>query len=91
MGLTRQAVQRIVNELEKGGLVSLNRNPDHQRASLVNLTEQGEAVYFKVMDKQIQWSNWLAKELDSDALHSAAHVLATLCERMGQSNQDKEQ
>jgi DNA-binding MarR family transcriptional regulator len=90
MGITRQAVQRIVNELEKEGLVALGVNPDHQRASLVNLTDQGHSVYSKVMDEQIQWSNWLAEAFDEVALNDAAQVLAILCERFDQSNQESE-
>lgn len=45
MGLTRQAVQRIVDLLAERGLVTLTRNPHHQRAKLVVLTASGvEAV-----------------------------------------------
>lgn len=45
MGLSRQAVQRIVDLLAEGGLVELRPNPHHQRAKLVVLTPSGaEAV-----------------------------------------------
>jgi DNA-binding MarR family transcriptional regulator len=45
MGLTRQAVQRVANELEGEGFIRFAPNPDHQRAKLVLLTRKGEAVY----------------------------------------------
>src|SRR6266542_6797188 len=35
MGLTRQAVQRTVNELSAEGFVGFDANPHHQRAKLV--------------------------------------------------------
>ena len=35
MGLTRQAVQRVVNELETEGFLMFAPNPHHQRAKLV--------------------------------------------------------
>ena len=35
MGLNRQGVQRIVNGLEKEGLVKFQFNPNHRRAQLV--------------------------------------------------------
>lgn len=41
MGLSRQAVQRVVDLLQTRGLVTLQPNPHHQRAKLVVLTEAG--------------------------------------------------
>src|SRR5215831_10107119 len=39
MGANRQNVQRIVNDLQKEGLVAFQSNPHHRRAQLVVLTE----------------------------------------------------
>ncbi|WP_353440684.1 MarR family winged helix-turn-helix transcriptional regulator [Sphingomonas faeni] len=41
MGLTRQAVQRIVDLLAEQGLVEFQPNPHHRRAKLVALTPAG--------------------------------------------------
>ncbi|MGA9320678.1 MAG: helix-turn-helix domain-containing protein, partial [Xanthobacteraceae bacterium] len=41
MGLTRQAVQRLANEMQGDGLVRFAPNPHHQRAKLVLLTPAG--------------------------------------------------
>jgi DNA-binding MarR family transcriptional regulator len=41
MGLTRQAVQRVVDLLVARGLVAFQSNPHHQRAKLVVLTDAG--------------------------------------------------
>lgn len=41
MGLTRQAVQRIVDLLAQQGLVQFLPNPQHRRAKLVGLTVAG--------------------------------------------------
>ncbi|APP00439.1 MarR family transcriptional regulator [Xanthomonas perforans] len=41
MGLTRQAVQRIVDVLAEQGLVEFQPNPHHLRAKLVVLTRAG--------------------------------------------------
>jgi DNA-binding MarR family transcriptional regulator len=49
MGLTRQAVQRIANELDGDGFIRFVPNPDHQRAKLVLLTRKGEAAYAEAM------------------------------------------
>lgn len=45
MGLTRQGVQRLVNEMVADGLVVLADNPHHARAKLVRLTPDGAAAY----------------------------------------------
>jgi DNA-binding MarR family transcriptional regulator len=44
MGLTRQAVQRVVDLLTEQGLVDHRPNPHHQRAKLVVLTPTGRAA-----------------------------------------------
>ena len=45
MGLNRQGVQRIVNEMREDDLVELRPNPHHRRAHLVALTKRGENAY----------------------------------------------
>jgi DNA-binding MarR family transcriptional regulator len=44
MGLTQQAVQRVVDLLIERGLVSRQPNPHHQRAKLIVLTSAGRAA-----------------------------------------------
>lgn len=44
LGLARQSVQRVVNDLAEAGLVTLEDNPDHRRSPLVSLTDAGRAV-----------------------------------------------
>src|SRR5262245_62418381 len=45
LGANRQNVQRIVNDLERDGLVAFETNPHHRRAQLVVLTGKGRQVY----------------------------------------------
>ena len=87
MGITRQGVQRTVNELEDAGLVELIENPDHQRARLVQLTRRGEKTYREIMAEQIAWSNELADGISERTLRSAVAVMTTLCERLKTRNQ----
>jgi DNA-binding MarR family transcriptional regulator len=51
MGLTRQAVQRVANELEGEGFIRFAPNPNHQRARLVLLTRKGLAAYAAAMGR----------------------------------------
>jgi DNA-binding MarR family transcriptional regulator len=41
LGLARQSVQRVVDDLVRAGQVELRPNPDHARAPLVALTDDG--------------------------------------------------
>lgn len=82
MGLTRQAVQRIVNELEKDGLVSFKANPAHRRAQLVMMTRKGQAVYAAADRRQTPWANALAKGLERTELTTAVNILSVLRGRL---------
>src|SRR5579864_4442819 len=44
MGLTRQAVQRLINELTADGLIEGRANPNHRRARLFALTDAGASA-----------------------------------------------
>src|ERR1700749_3084442 len=74
MGLHRQGVQRIVNELEAEGIVAPADNPHHRRAQLVRLTKKGEALFHEADRRQKPWVRGLGKGLDPKAV-GAAHRL----------------
>ncbi len=78
MGLTRQAVQRVANDLQSIGLVKFAVNPSHQRAQLVVLTERGRAAYAEARARQIPWSDALAEGLDPVAIAAAVEVVRGL-------------
>jgi DNA-binding MarR family transcriptional regulator len=85
MGLTRQAVQRLVNEMERDGVVRLGSNPHHQRAKLVILTSRGKAAYDAAMKRQKPWAKGLANGLSGKEIEIAAKVLRALRERLDDS------
>lgn len=78
MGLSRQGVQRIANELEKEGLVSFEPNPNHRRANLVVLTEQGHAIYADADRRQTEWVNELSQAFDLSELECALKVMSAM-------------
>jgi DNA-binding MarR family transcriptional regulator len=61
MGANRQNVQRIVNDLQKEGLVAFEANPHHRRAQLVVLTEKGKQTFQAAMRLQAPWINSLSE------------------------------
>lgn len=83
MGLTRQAVQRLANEMERDGLVRFGSNPHHQRAKLVLLTPRGRAAYDAAMKRQGPWARGLASGLSLKQIKAATETLRAIRERLG--------
>jgi DNA-binding MarR family transcriptional regulator len=82
MGLTRQAVQRVVNEMEHDGLVRFGPNPHHQRAKLVLLTPRGQAAYDAAMKRQGPWASSLADGLSTKQIETVTAMLRTIRKRL---------
>ena len=82
MGLRRQGVQRIVNELCKMGLVVFEDNPYHKKAKQIVPTEEGLKRFNSVMQKQIPWANEHGGSLGSDELETALRVIRTISARL---------
>jgi DNA-binding MarR family transcriptional regulator len=82
MGLTRQSVQRIVDALERDGLVAFHPNPHHKRAKLVTLTASGNALYRSAMRLQKPWTRKLAAGIETSSLEAALSVLRKLRTRL---------
>lgn len=86
MGLTRQSVQRSINILKKDGLVEAVINPDHRTSPLFEMTTKGQAVYQKVTQLQINWSNELAEDFQTEELKTAVSVLHTFINALEDSD-----
>ena len=78
IGLTRQGVQRTVNELCAAGLLRTAPNPHHKRAFLICLTDLGHQAFMSITARQVPWANALAAELDVTRIDEARCLMATL-------------
>jgi DNA-binding MarR family transcriptional regulator len=85
MGLTRQSVQRIADELAKAGIVEFQPNPHHKRAKLVTLTQKGHSLFEAAMRLQKPWATALAAGIDGATLQTTTAVLAQLRARLEQT------
>ena len=88
MGLTRQGVQRIVNELEQDGFLAFADNPHHRRAKLVTLTAKGRTVYDAADRLQKPWVNTLAKGVSAGDIAAARRLLDALRDRLEKIESD---
>lgn len=82
MGLTRQAVQRVVNELEADGIVELVDNPEHRRARLVRLTPEGRNRLDEATRRQAGWVNRLSRGVHPDTAQRALELVSLLRQRL---------
>lgn len=82
MGLARQSVQRVVNEMVAEGMLVLRDNPHHQRAKLVGLTKKGEAAFEAALELQEPWVRALSAGISKKRLVDAREVLASIGKRL---------
>ncbi|WP_109357410.1 MarR family winged helix-turn-helix transcriptional regulator [Sphingorhabdus sp. EL138] len=80
MGLARQGVQRIINELNKIGLVKSMPNIDHKRAPLFSLSDKGEKTMAKINEAQAAWVNNLSDSLSAKQLDQSLDLLQSIRE-----------
>lgn len=84
LGLARQSVQRVVDELVAEGIVERRDNPDHQRAPLHALTAQGRETLDRIVSasdadrtRRLTKAGVTTAELDA-ARHTLRKLLAAL-------------
>ncbi|MCP3448275.1 MarR family winged helix-turn-helix transcriptional regulator [Bradyrhizobium sp. CCGUVB14] len=88
LGVNRQNVQRIVNDLARDGLVEFETNPHHRRAQLVVLTDKGRQVYDAAGRLQVPWVNGLADGLSVKEIETTHRVISVLRDRLGGAGED---
>jgi glyoxylase-like metal-dependent hydrolase (beta-lactamase superfamily II) len=81
-GLTRQAVQRVVNELAAQAYLLFAANPQHRRAKLVVLSEHGAQAFQAAAERQVPWVNQLASCVSLDSVGTALAVARELVQRL---------
>ncbi len=81
MGLARQGVQRIINDLEELGLITSAANIDHKRAPIFSLSDEGEKVIAKINEAQTSWVNALSSDLAVKQLTDLQTALQTIREQ----------
>ena len=83
MGQTRQAVQRLANEMKDDGFLHYDNNPRHKRAKVLILESKGKE-YFKLLEeRQIRWVNSLSKGLTKQKLEMTTKTLRQLIDNIG--------
>lgn len=86
MGLTRQSVQRVVNEMVTDGLLVFEENPNHKRSKLVVMTKKGEKIFEAALEIQKPWVKALSEGISGKRLSDATKVMRELRARLEQQS-----
>src|SRR3546814_18402610 len=82
MGLTRQAVQRVADDLHRAGLIEFFPNPDHARAKLMDMTDKGQDAYAEALRRQRPWVAALAEGLAAADMAAADRALSLIADQL---------
>ena len=83
MGQSRQATQRLVDVMSKGGLLELIDNPNHKRAKYIELTKEGRRIYDELYEKQRPWALEGARKLTETELEMTLSALRKMTKHFG--------
>ncbi|MFD5110638.1 MarR family winged helix-turn-helix transcriptional regulator [Streptomyces cinereoruber] len=86
LGISRQAVQRVVNELVNDALVSSEPNPDHRTSPLLATTDAGRQVLQHIMDREAEAHRSLDEVITPEEVTMAREVLQRLNRHLRQNS-----
>jgi DNA-binding MarR family transcriptional regulator len=76
--LSRQFVQRMINDAAARGLVESVPNPAHKRSSLIRLTDEGRAAITAVIDRERAVLRQVGGDLTDTEVAACIRVLSHL-------------
>ncbi|MBC7300343.1 MAG: winged helix-turn-helix transcriptional regulator [Nocardia sp.] len=82
--LSRQFVQRMVNDAVAGGLVETRHNPRHQRSPLVAMTARGRALMATVTARELAVLRGVGGDITDADVDTCLRVLRHLGEPFAQ-------
>lgn len=80
LGVSRQAVQRLVDLLRDEGLVRAHRNPSHARSPLFSLTSAGKRTLGALTRTNEPWNERVSSVFEDADVERAELVLERIIE-----------
>jgi DNA-binding MarR family transcriptional regulator len=80
MGMSRQAVQKVANGMEKAGLIAYADNPDHKTSPLIALTDRGLEVQQRLWVRAAASHDERFAGLSSEQLEATRETLRSITE-----------
>ncbi|SDI32139.1 MarR family winged helix-turn-helix transcriptional regulator [Nonomuraea jiangxiensis] len=86
--LSRQFVQRMINDAAAHGLVESVPNPAHKRSSLIRLTAEGRAAITAVLDRERAVLRQIGGDLTDADITACLRVLSRLLRHLDDIDMD---
>lgn len=80
MGVSRQFVQTLCNEMAASGLLAFSENPRHKRSKLISLTRHGREVLNKAQRIEGEIIERGAPQVEGKVVREATSLAVTLSE-----------
>lgn len=88
MTLTRQFVQRMVNDAVAEGWAEVTPNPAHQRSSLIRITPEGEAMIDTILAREHALNRQVGGDLTDADLRACTRVLKEMLKTFDHAEPD---
>jgi DNA-binding MarR family transcriptional regulator len=75
LGVARQGIQRLADTLQREGFIAYADNPQHQRAKLVRLSEEGALRLSAIEGAQATWADRLGAAFSKAELDDARETM----------------
>ena len=85
--VSRQFIQKLVDDMITSGWLEALPNPSHKRSALIGLTPKGRAAVNQIHQIEEPHIDVLSQGLTADELLSAANVLRTIAARLNSDQQ----
>ena len=87
LGVSRQAVQRIANDMSREKITAFCTNPKHKRAQLVVLTDRGQKLFEQALMLQRPWAARLATNLSKEQIQTSCEAMDALIDSLASGEQ----
>lgn len=84
IGVSRQSVQRIANDLERDGLITFTQKKSDARTRTLHLTAKGRDILGHLYNNDKRWSEGFIKNIDPTFLTNLAHQLDDFSKRLAE-------
>ena len=78
LGVTRQSIQVVCNDLLSHGFIEFRANPRHKRSKLAALTANGNRAYDMAQQNEYAAIEHILGQIDADAAEGARQLLAQI-------------
>ena len=82
LGLTRQGVQRVADLLENKALIEYLPNPNHRRAKLAKVSDEGRNLLNQLQQRESLWAQQAAGDLNIKHVRTAPELVRSIRERL---------